>query len=80
VSAVKNLSSLTSRVLFVLAAAAALLAIWEKVANLMGRTLVFLRGYTPSRLLELTAIGLLFVIVMQLRELKYGAAGGRGAN
>ena len=74
-----NMSSIASRLLFALAAVGAFLAIWEKLANLTGRTLVFLRGYTPSRLLELTAVALLFVIAMQLRELKYSMSGARGA-
>jgi hypothetical protein len=72
----RGISSLISRVLFVMAAAAALLAIWEKLANLTGRTLTFLGGYTPSRLFELAAVALLFVIAMQLRELKHGGARG----
>jgi hypothetical protein len=51
------------------------LAIWEKLANLTGRTLVILGGYTPSRLLELAAIALLFVIAIQLREIKRALPG-----
>lgn len=43
------------------------LAIFEKLANLFGYTL--LRGYyTPWRLLEFAAVALLFVIVLQLRQ------------
>lgn len=60
--------SLISRVLFVLAFVLAGLAVWEKLANMMGQTL--LRTYTPSRLLELSVVMLLFVIALQLREVK----------
>lgn len=65
--------SLISRVLFVFAFVLAGLAVWEKLANMMGQTL--LRTYTPSRLLELSVVMLLFVIALQLREIKMG--GGR---
>ncbi|MBM4116719.1 hypothetical protein FJ251_03120 [bacterium] len=68
-----KLVSVISRVLFVFAFFLAGLAVWEKLANLLGQTL--LRTYTPSRLLELSAVMLLFVIALQLRELKLG--GGR---
>lgn len=60
--------SVISRVLFVLAFVLAGLAVWEKLANMMGQTL--LRTYTPSRLLELSVVMLLFVIALQLREVK----------
>ena len=65
--------SLISRVLFVLAFGLAGVAIWEKLANIAGMTL--LRIYSPSRLLELAVVSLLFVIALQLRELK--SSGGR---
>jgi hypothetical protein len=64
--------SLISRVFFVIAFVLAGLAVWEKLANMMGQTL--LRTYTPSRLLELSVVMLLFVIAMQLRELKTSGA------
>lgn len=45
------------------------LAVIEKLFNLFGYTL--LRGYyTPWRLLEFTAVGLLFAIVLQLRQIR----------
>ncbi len=68
--------SLASRILFFGALGMALLAVCEKAANLSQMTL--LRGaMQPSRLLELAAIALLFVISMQLRELKSGKGAGR---
>ena len=64
-----QLSSLVGRLLFVIAFLLAGLAVWEKLTNVVGRTLWFARGYPPSRLLELAAIALLFVIALQLREM-----------
>ena len=57
-----------SRIIFVGAFALAGLAIWEKVINFFGFTLTFMRGYAPSRLLEWSAVALLFVITIQLSE------------
>ena len=63
-------TSVISRVMFVGAFVVAGLAVWEKVTNLFGFTLSFMGGYAPSRLLEWSAVILLFVIALQLRELK----------
>jgi len=70
-----QLSSTASRVLFAAAVIMAGLAVLEKLANLAGYTLTFLGSYGPSRLLELAAVALLFVISMQLREIKQGDRG-----
>jgi hypothetical protein len=74
-----RLVSLTSRVLFIFAFLLAALAVWEKLVNAMGLTL--LRGaYFPWRLLEFAAVCLLFVIALQLRELRVSlttSAGGK---
>jgi len=59
-------------VLFAAAVFMAGLAVLEKLANVAGYTLAFLGNYGPSRLLELAAVALLFVIAMQLREIKQG--------
>jgi hypothetical protein len=74
-----RVSSIMSRVLFALAFALAGLAVWEKLTNLLGYRLTFLLGYTPSRLLELAVVALLFVIALQLRELKHLSSGGNRA-
>jgi hypothetical protein len=57
-----------SWVLFIGAVILAGLACWEKLANLWHMTL--LRGFDPWRLLELAAVALLFVAVIQLREIR----------
>jgi hypothetical protein len=43
------------------------MAILEKLVNFSGYTFL---GYDPWRVLELSAIALLFVIALQLREIK----------
>ena len=65
-----QLSHVVSRVLFIAAFVSAVVAVWEKLANLFGYTLVFVAGYQPSRFLELSVTALLFVIALQLREIK----------
>jgi len=45
------------------------IAVWEKLANMMGLTLT--RGYYSNwQLLGFSAIALLFVMALQLREIK----------
>jgi len=66
-----QLTSFASRVLFLASFVLAGLAVWEKLSNLFGFHLTFLGRYAPTRLLELAAIALLFVIAVQLREVKY---------
>ena len=61
-------TSVVSRVLFVGSFVLAGLAVWEKLANIFGYTV--LRIYSPWRLLELAAVALFFVIALQLREIK----------
>lgn len=64
-----KLISLISRILFIISFSLVGLSILEKIANINGSTL--LRGnYSPWHLMELSAIALLFVIALQLREIK----------
>jgi hypothetical protein len=64
----KDLYYFLRRLLFLAALILAGLAAAEKIFNLLGYML--LRGiFTPGRLLEFSAIALLFVIVLQLREI-----------
>ncbi len=64
-----QLTSIVCRVLFLVSFALSGVAIWEKLANLVGMTLT--RGYYANwQLLEFSAIALLFVIALQLREIK----------
>ena len=66
----KQLTSLASRILFLGAALLAGLALYEKLLQMGGYTL--LRGlYQPWRLLEFSAIALFFVIALQLRDIKH---------
>lgn len=64
-----KITSLICRILFLASFAIAGVAVWEKLANLMGMTLT--RGYySNTQLLEFSAIALLFVLALQLREIK----------
>ncbi len=65
---ISQFTSLASRVLFVGSFLLAALAVLEKAVNVFGFTL--LRTYAPWRILEFAAVMLLFVIALQLRELK----------
>jgi hypothetical protein len=66
---INTLSSLISRILFLASFIIALIALLEKAANLLGYT--FTRGYYSNwQFLEFAAIALLFVIALQLREIK----------
>ncbi len=68
-----------NRALFVAAFALACLAVLEKLVNFFGFTLVLMGGYTPSRMLELAAVALLFVIALLLREIKKALQRGPSA-
>ena len=50
----------------------ALVAVVERLASAFGSHLPFL-GWSPSRLLELAVVALVFVIALQLREIKHQA-------
>ena len=64
-----QLTSLICRVFFILSFAMTGIAVWEKLANMMGLTLT--RGYYSNwQLLGFSAIALLFVMALQLREIK----------
>ena len=64
-----TLNSLLSRVFVIGAFALLALAISEKVVNVCGYTLLR-EFYTPWRLLEFAAVGLLFVVVLLLRQIR----------
>jgi len=64
-----KLVSLVCRIIFIASFLLLGLSIIEKIVNSMGLTLI--RGYfAPWHLIEFSAIALLFVIALQLREIK----------
>ena len=66
-----TLTSFISRILFIASFLFVGFAVWEKLANMIGYTVT--RGYYSNwQLLEFAAIALLFVIALQLREIKIG--------
>ena len=64
-----RLLSMINRALFVGAFVLAGLAVLEKLANVLGYT-VLQGSYEPSRLLEFAAMALLFVFALLLREIR----------
>ena len=75
---IDQLNNTASRILFVGSFVLAGLAALEKFVNLFGFTLTIPGGYVPARLLELAAVALLFVIALQLREIKHASGAGPG--
>jgi hypothetical protein len=70
----KTLEIIVRRLFFSGSFALAALAVLEKIMNVFHLTL--LKGYfTPIRLLEFSAIGLLFTIVMQLHQIRIALGG-----
>ena len=64
-----QLISIVSRVVFIAAFLLAGIAAWEKLANLVGYTM--LRGlFEQWWFLEFSVVGFLFVIAVQLREIR----------
>ena len=71
----ERLVSLVSRLFFIGAFVLLGLALMEKIANTAGYTI--LRMYTGGRMLEFAAVLLVFVIAMQLSEMKKELKKGR---
>jgi hypothetical protein len=65
----QGVTSLVSRLFFLAAFVLGGLAVWEKIANVLGYTLLR-NHYSPARMLDLSVVVLLFVIALQLREIK----------
>jgi len=65
----KNMESIIRSAFFYGAFVVAIMAVIEKIANIMKYTL-FKGIPEPSRLLEYAAIGLLFSIAMQLHQIR----------
>ncbi len=68
---INQLSSVVSRVIFAGAFALGTVAVVNKVVNMLGYSLVGVGAQSPRWFLEMAAFALLFVIALQLRELKH---------
>ena len=66
----QQLTSILSRLLFIVAFLLGALAVWEKLVQMFGYTILRGSSLGPWRLLEFSAVILLFVIALQLREIK----------
>ena len=75
---IDQIASVVTRTLFVFAFILGGLALWEKLANLAGRSLAFVGGYAPARLAELAALVLLFVIALELRAIMNNVSAPKG--
>jgi hypothetical protein len=73
---VENLQSLVLRVLFAASFVLLALAVSERLANLLGYTLLR-EVLAPSRLLEVAATAMVFVIALVLRQIRDRLAPGR---
>jgi hypothetical protein len=67
---VEKFISLLSRLFFLGAFVLFGLAVFERVAFAAGYTILFMGPLTGGRLLEISVVLLVFVIAMQLREMK----------
>ena len=74
----KQLTSIVCRVLFVVAFLLAGLGVWERLLRVFGYT-IFRGAYEPWRLFEFSAVILLFVMALQLREIRM-ALRAKGSN
>lgn len=63
-----QLSSLICRLLFLVAGVTLALGIFEKLANIGGKTIT--RTYTPERLLEITVAVAVLIMVLLLRQIR----------
>jgi len=72
-----KMSSLFSRALFLVAMLLLTLAVLEKIVNANGYTIM--RSYEPSRLLELAATMMVFVIALVLRQIREAVIGRGGS-
>jgi len=68
--ALEKLISIVSRTLFSGAFILLIVALTEKIMNLLGYTLLLQTRYTSWRLLEFAALFLIFVIAILLRQIR----------
>ncbi len=75
---IDQIAAVVSRILFAAAFILGGLALWEKLANMVGRSLAFRGGYSPARLAELATLVLLFVIALELRAIMNSVSIAKG--
>lgn len=66
---IDKISSIFARLCFAGALVLLVLAVWERLANAVGYTVVR-EEFTPSRLIELAVILIIFVIALLLRQVR----------
>lgn len=68
---IDKLTSIFCRIFFAIALVLLLIAIWDKFIGLFGWTISWIT-YTPGRMLELSAMLMIFVIALLLRQIREG--------
>lgn len=76
--AINKISSIVARLFFAGALVLLILAVWERIANSMGYTLVK-ETFTASRMIELAVILVIFVIALLLRQIREELKPGTGS-
>lgn len=66
---INAISSVVARLFFAGAMLLLALAVWERIANVMGYTIVR-EAFTASRLIELSVVLVIFVIALLLRQVR----------
>ena len=66
---INKISSIVSRLFFAGALILLVLAVWERLANAFGYTVVR-ESFTASRLIELAVILVIFIIALLLRQIR----------
>jgi len=69
---IDKLTSTVCRIFFAVALLMLFIALWGKFVGLFGWTIPCLTYYTPGRILELSAIMMIFVIALLLRQIREG--------
>jgi len=66
---INTLTSIFCRIFFIISLFLLFIALWDKFIRLFGWTMTWL-PYEPSRLFELSALLMIFVIALLLREMR----------
>jgi hypothetical protein len=66
---INSLISYLSRIFFAFALLIVLVAVWDRIIRLFGWTLSWMT-YQPGRLLEISAVLVIFIIAILLRQIR----------
>ena len=66
---INTLISYLSRIFFIFALLIVLVAVWDRIIRIFGWTLSWMT-YQPGRLLEISAVLVIFIIAILLRQIR----------